>query len=276
MPDVDPLEQDDLVSFETGVQLRVVPERGGGRVDRERQEAGEVDTGEVAFLDEGHGGHLAMRARDLLDDRAPDASDGHAPTLLRRSRRGRRAADVRLHDAPARAASREPDQLHPELSGELADGGRRAHRRRRVGRDDRHERLPRGLAARGRPGIDGSEELLALLADHDEHRTHRRDDALVDEDLQHRPRPRRRDLDRRLVGLDLDERLILTDVVPLGDEPARDLRFGEALAQVGEPKLVGHAAEGSQNARALRIASTTRSTEGMYQSSSCQYGYGTS
>ena len=31
-----------------------------------------------------------------------------------------------------------------------------------------------------------------------------------------------------------------------------------------------------QNSSSLRTAATTRSTDGMYASSSCQYGYGTS
>ena len=195
--------------------------------------------------------------------------------------------DVGLHDPPAGAASRQPDELDAELLRQLPHGGSRADRRRRVGRDDRDERLG-GLARRLVTGLDGAQELLALLADHDQHRTDGRDVPLLDEDLEHGPGARRRDLDGRLVGLDLDERLILLDVVALGDEPAGDLRLGEALAEIGQLELVRHGGAGycdvpvsarrrlAQNASTRRTASMTRSTEGMYQSSSCQYGYGTS
>ena len=38
-------------------------------------------------------------------------------------------------------------------------------------------------------------------------------------------------LDGRLVGLDLDERIVLGDLLPLGDEPARHLALRESLAR---------------------------------------------
>jgi hypothetical protein len=43
----------------------------------------------------------------------------------------------------------------------------------------------------------------------------------------------RRDLDCRLVRLDLQQRLVLVDAVALGDEHAHDLAFRDALAEVG-------------------------------------------
>ena len=52
---------------------------------------------------------------------------------------------------------------------------------------------------------------------------------------------RRLNLDRRLVRLDLDERIVLGDLVALGDQPARDLALGQSLAEIGEPEGVGHA-----------------------------------
>ena len=55
-----------------------------------------------------------------------------------------------------------------------------------------------------------------------------------------------------------------------------DLGLGEALAEIGEPELVRHGGRVVRTRATLRTASTTRSTDGMYQSSSCQYGYGTS
>src|SRR5881398_376735 len=50
----------------------------------------------------------------------------------------------------------------------------------------------------------------------------------------------RGDLHGRLVRLDLHERVVLCDLLPLGDEPAGDLAFGEALAQIGQLQRVRH------------------------------------
>ena len=182
-------------------------ERAGRGVDCQRDEEREVDTGEVALLDEGDGRDLPVRARHLLDDRAADTPDRDAaPVLCGRGSRGR-GTNVVLHDPPARTAPAETDQLDAELPRQLPDGRRRAHGRRRVGRDDRDDRLARGL--RLLPAVDGAQELLSRLADHHDHRSDAGDVSLLDEDLEHRPGARRGDLDRRLVGLHLDERLIL-------------------------------------------------------------------
>jgi hypothetical protein len=67
------------------------------------------------------------------------------------------------------------------------------------------------------------------------------------------------DDDRRLVGLDLDEVLVLGDVVSLPDLPGDDLGGRDALADVGEAELEG----GHDACIAARTASTTRSTDGM-------------
>ena len=48
------------------------------------------------------------------------------------------------------------------------------------------------------------------------------------------------DLDRRLVGLHLDERVVLGDLLALLDEPAGDLPLGETLAEIRQLELVGH------------------------------------
>ena len=83
-----------------------------------------------------------------------------------------------------------------------------------------------------------------VAADHDEHRPDRRDFALGDVDARDGSRGRRGDLDRRLVGLDLDERLVFRDLVPDRDEPARDLSLGQPLPEIRQLELVGHAAGG--------------------------------
>src|SRR5205823_13023931 len=80
----------------------------------------------------------------------------------------------------------------------------------------------------------------AVLADDDQHRADWHDLALGHEDPSYPTGRGRRDLDRRLVGLHLDERIVLTDLLALCDEPARDLALGQALAEVGELELVRH------------------------------------
>ena len=92
--------------------------------------------------------------------------------------------------------------------------------------------LPYGWAA----GLQGR----FVLADHHQHGPDRDDLALGDEDPRDLPGGGRRNLDRRLVGLHLDERVVLGDLLALGDEPAGDLALGQALTEVGELELVGH------------------------------------
>ena len=236
--DVDAVEEDDLVVLEPRVELREAHDRRRDRANRVRHEERDVEAGEVAFLDEGDRGNLAVRARHLLADHAADPAHGDPRPV----RLARGSLDVGLDDPAAGAASLEPQELDAEGAGQLADRGRGAHGRRRVGRHDGDDRLRCLLGSR--VVVDGAEELLALGPDHDEHCTDGCDLSLLDEDLQHGALPRRGDLDGRLVGLHLDERLILGDLVTLRDEPARDLGLGQALAEVGELELVGHGGAG--------------------------------
>ena len=55
-----------------------------------------------------------------------------------------------------------------------------------------------------------------------------------DENPQHGSCKRRGDLDRRLVRLDLDQRLVLADLLTLRHEPACDPRLREAFAEIRE------------------------------------------
>ena len=84
----------------------------------------------------------------------------------------------------------------------------------------------------------------AVLADHDEHRPDGDDVSFRDQDPRDLARRGRRDLDRRLVGLDLDERVVFGELLSLDDEPARDLALGQALAEVGQLELVRHGGAG--------------------------------
>src|SRR5438034_788952 len=80
----------------------------------------------------------------------------------------------------------------------------------------------------------------AVLADYDEHGPNRNDVALGDQDPRDLSGCRRRDLDRRLVGLDLDKRVVLRDLLALAHEPASDLALGEPLPQIRQLELVRH------------------------------------
>ena len=222
-------------AFSVGV-LDERPRRG---VDRERHEQRDVDVGEVALLDERDRRDLAVGAGDLLDDRAADPADRDATPV---AGPGRGCADVRLLDPAARTGRVDADEVDAELSRQLPHGRRGPHGVDRLGRDDGDERLRRGVRAGVAP-LDRPEQLLSLLADHDEHGPDGRDLALLDEDLEHRPGSRRRDLDRRLVGLHLDQRIVLRDALPLRDEPPGDLGLGQPLAQVRQLELVGHGGE---------------------------------
>ena len=61
--------------------------------------------------------------------------------------------------------------------------------------------------------------------------------ALVDEQLADGAGERRRQLDERLRGLDLDEHLVDGDGVAGRDLPRDDLGLGQALADIGEREL---------------------------------------
>ena len=74
----------------------------------------------------------------------------------------------------------------------------------------------------------------------------------------HHPRERRRDLDRRLRGLDLDEWLVQRDGVADLDEPGDDLAFLETLAEVRHREHP----PGHQYFTVPRIAAAMRGTLG--------------
>ena len=152
-------------------------------MDRERHELREVDSAEVALLDERDGGDLAVGPRHLLDDRAPDPADRDTSRIS-----GSGCPHVCLDDPSPGAGAAEADELDPELLRELPNARRRAHGVHRVRRDDRDERLRRpfdgsGAILRG----DRAQELLARLTDHDEHGADGRHRAFLDEDLQDVP-----------------------------------------------------------------------------------------
>ena len=75
------VEVDDLVAFEARVQLGELLQRRRCRLQHRRQEQLQVDIREVALLDVGDGRHLAVRAREMVDDLAPDAAHLLAPAL---------------------------------------------------------------------------------------------------------------------------------------------------------------------------------------------------
>ena len=178
-----------------------------------------------------------MRARHVLGDEPPHAAQRLAASLRDVSGlvhgRGRARTSSSVTRPGAGAAT--DVEVDAELLREPP------HERRRA-----HASLPGASAslwhwATADFGCGARDGSGTVVADHDEHRPDRNDLALRDEDPRDDARGRRRDLDRRLVGLDLDERLVLRDLLALGDEPARDLAFRQALAEVRQLELVGHA-----------------------------------
>ncbi len=236
--DVVAVEQHELCVLDPRVQLRELAERLGDGVEDERDEALQVDVREVALLHPGHGRDLAVRAREVLEHLATDAAQLDALALGRRRRLAAacRGADVLLGDASLRAAAGHAGEVDAELGRDLAHERSRANLL--AGRGPRRLLLRRGLGARlllvlrlGRG---------AVAADHDEDGADGHDLAFGDEDPGDGSARRRRDLDRRLVGRDLDERRVLRDLLAFGDEPARDLALGQALAEVRKLELVRH------------------------------------
>ena len=190
----------------------------------------------------------------------------------RRRGRGRRGGDARLQplgEAPdvlvgdAAAGPRPLDlgDVDAQLAGQPPGSGRGQHplARRRGRRRSRggllHRPLPLGLLGRrgrcagggrgghGRlalPAVALGDPGFARLADHDEHRAHLHDLALLRLDLQDRPGHGRGQLHRGLVRHHLDEGLVLLDAVALLDQPADDLALVDALPDVGQLELKGH------------------------------------
>ena len=82
-PEVVPIEIDDLVAFESRVELGELLWGECRRLQRERHELREVDVREVAFLDEGDGRNLSVGSRQMLDDLPTHAAE-RDPAALRR------------------------------------------------------------------------------------------------------------------------------------------------------------------------------------------------
>ena len=246
-PDVDPAEADDLAVDEAGVERRELPQRERGRPDQEVVQGGQRRAAELAQvvaevnrtlhvdfdlerelgnLRAGGGHPLGDRAlrRRQLDDRllAAPARLGCRRRGARLGRRGRHgAAHVGLHDAPSRAAAVDPVEGHAELGGQPPGDRSRAGAR---------ARLARSRGGRGARAVDGEPR---------DHRAQRGRLALADRNLaQHAV-----DLGlvdhRRLVRLDLDERLAFRDRLAGPLEPAQD---GGLLHRVGQPRH-GHVDE---------------------------------
>ena len=231
-PDVVAIEVEDRVAVEARVQLRELDERVGARLHDCREEALERNVLEVTLLHPGHGWHLAMRPGHVLGDHAADASQGLASAFGARARRGR--SHVVLRDPAARPGARDLGEVDTELLRDPTDDRSRLHAPRI------RDRSGGGLRGNGCGRRSDHGHRLSRLADHDELRADGGDVTLRHEDLQHRAGVRRRDLDRRLVGLDLDERVVLGDLLPLGDEPAGDLALREPLAEVGKLERARH------------------------------------
>ena len=208
---------------------------------------------------------------------AADAAQRLAPALVVGAVAGAgRGAHVVLGDPPPRAGAVDAREVDAELLRDPADERRRADapRGRRHDRDDRLRR--RGLRLRpsstARRSCSPASPITTSTVP-------------TGDDVALARRGSRATVPAAGDGIstvvlsvcDLDERVVLGDLLALGDEPAGDLALGQALAEVGQLELVRHGAEGtSRRRRPGARASTTRSTDGMYQSSSCQYGYGTS
>ncbi len=148
-----------------------------------------------------------------------------SPSVVSAPRGG---TDVLLGDPPLRPGAAHPGEVDAELGSHFAHEGCRADFLFGSG-----SRLRRALLRLGRRPV---------ASDHDEDGADRHDLALGNEDPRDGSARRGRDLDRRLVGRDLDERRVLGDLLALLDEPAGDLALGQALAEVGQLELVGHTA----------------------------------
>ena len=230
--DVVALEVDDLVAVDPRVQLGELLQRLGAGLEHGRHEELEVDPAEVGFLDPRHGrtsrwARVMCSAISRLTPRSGSRRPSSGPVRPGRPPRTscsviRPCGPVPVSDSRSTASS----------CASLRTSGVARTRPRSCVPGPSPGPGPWAPRTAAGPGT--------VLADHDEDRADRDDLALLDEDLRDLARGRRRDLDRRLVRLDLDERLVLGDLVPLGHEPAGDLAFGQALAEVGKLELVRH------------------------------------
>src|SRR5204862_2551087 len=98
----------------------------GNRLDDERDESLEIDTGEFAFLDPRNGGDL-VRARKVFEHLAAHTVELDALAVARSSATAGRRADVLFRDPPLRTGARDAPEVNPELGRNLPDERGRAH-----------------------------------------------------------------------------------------------------------------------------------------------------
>ena len=120
------------------------------------------------------------------------------------------------------------ERLRADDRDERLDGHGLLRRRR----GHRVKKLLSGGTDQGEGGADGGE--LSLLC----------------EDAQNDAVDRRADFDGRLVGLDLDDRLVLDNRVALADEPPGDLTLGQAFTKIRKRERVRHGGQSSRGPHA--------------------------
>jgi hypothetical protein len=198
-------------------------------------------------------------ARHVLGDHAPYAAQRLAAPLAcfghgRRLTPGHgRVAHVLFCDPPLGPCPCHRLELDAQLLRDPAHERRRAGpaaairhgscrrcRPRRARSGHALSRRPRRLCLGLSPG-HGWFRRGGVAADDDQHGAHRHDVAFGDEDARDRARSRRGDLDRRLIRLDLDERVVLRHLLAFRDQPARHLTLREAFAEIRQLELVRHA-----------------------------------
>jgi hypothetical protein len=227
--DVVAIEIDDGVTVQPCVQLGELAERVGACLDDGRQKAIQRNVLEVALLDPRDGRHLTMRTRHVLGDEAAHAAKRLAPAFLGL---GCDRTHVVLGDPSGGTAPHHGREVDAELSGDAAHDRSRLHPARRL-------RLHWcGYCATSVLGR--SWHRLSRLTDDHELGSDGRELALGYEDPEDGPRVRRGNFDRGLVGLDLDERVVLRDLLPLRDEPASDLAFSQPLPEVRKLERLRH------------------------------------
>ena len=190
----------------------------------------------------------ALLARGIVGRRRrADLNGGGRRGDRRRLRRGAldRRQHVALGDAAVLAGAGHGRRIHAGFGGELAHRRRQRH----VGGRRRREQLARLRFAAARPaapavrpafaaGLCGSaRRRTGALLDLAEQRADGDRFAVLDRNLGEHAGGRRRHLDRHLVGLKLDQRLVDRDRVARLLEPFADRRFGHRLAERGHANL---------------------------------------
>ena len=201
-----------------------------------------VDACEVALLDERHRGDLAVRALDLLDDGAPDATH-RDPAPLGRCDRSVNVGG--LGHAPTRTRAANRREVHGEITSKPVQRGRTS---------SGSEPTTATIGSVGSGSSTGGaatrvKELLSARADHREGGADSGELSFARDDAQDDPGHGRADLDGRLVGLNLDDRLVLVDGLALTNEPARDLAFGQPITEIRQRERVRHGEQSSGSVR---------------------------